>query len=199
MPEIEDIELRLRAAEMEAVRRDGEVKRFTEDMADLKKQMAEVVAAAAKFGHVDTLAGSVRAAHSRLDEFQKVFMPMASEHNSCQSAKAAERAAETEQDRRITLLEYKMTGQTAAAAEKTGWWRELTMHLAKTFIPVVIGTGLVMWALHFNGVSLQNQSSNADSERLKNLELGIAEVMKERGLPPMHLSPEVRSPQTSGP
>jgi len=180
----EELDSRLRKTEDEAIERRGDLKRYVEDMTTLKAQMVEVVAAAAKFGHIETLEAKIDASHRRQDVMDKTFTPVMIDHNRCQAGKAAELVATAGMNKKIGVLEFQVSTLTKSSDNAAGWWKELTMHIAKTFLPLIIMSAFIMWALHFNGVSLQNTTSNAESDRSKKIEQKLDRIMSDRGMSP---------------
>jgi hypothetical protein len=165
-PELQDIEKRLRDQEIEMAGHRGDVRRVLETVAEISTKMDGIMAIAMKVNEVDRIDSKAEAAHRRLNEFATVMM----EHNTCYAKQSAEALAFTDLTIRVNRIETTTASLVKSEVEVKGWFSKRATNLVDKALPAIATMAAVLLALSVSGVSVQNNASKIDSDKLKKIE-----------------------------
>lgn len=113
MPETLEMDKRLRAAELELAEHRGDTGRILNEMSELKEMVKGLATSVNKLTPVDEVMREAKAAHKRMDEFEKDMTPVMFEHNRCQAGKAGDAAAMLELSKSVGSIESSLNILTA--------------------------------------------------------------------------------------
>lgn len=157
MPEITDIERRLRETEQELAEHRGDVKRLLSDVTSIVAKMDTIAAAAVRFGQVDT------------------------EQTLCRAKCDAQNSVVLDFAGRLSKVESKVESVVKSESETKGWWGRRFEKLVDTAAPLAIGAILLLIVGQYTGVSVKHVDS--DDERFAKIEAAITRIAAQQTPP----------------
>ena len=183
MPDIVEVEKRLRLQEIAMAAHHENVERLLKDVTFIREGMEKVSAITGKFEQISTIEKATTAAHHRLDEMS----PMVTEHKMCKESREKETNTLLVLVHDVGVLQAEMkTVIKDDEGQKSFWVRRLEKFI-DTAGPALLFGLLILIAIHFNGNSWTSDRSKTTSEdqnqRIMQLENDMKTV-KPSGIKP---------------
>ena len=189
MPDLADIEARLRDTENEIAEHRGDSGRILSEMADLRKELRAVAAAVGKFAQVEEVVRIAQAAHKRIDEFVKEVSPVIFEHNKCQAGKAAETSSYNnlhskygELKTGLATIAEKVAAMHTEEKQVKGWLNTRVTKLVDLALPAVLITLIGIMFMRFSGLTVQSTSSQMDAAKLEQITATLERLSRNQSL-----------------
>jgi len=165
MPELADVEKRLRIAEQDLAEHKGEVKRMVDDIKFIRERMEDVSVVTGKFGQIDAIERSATAAHQRIDKLAKIE----TEHELCKKVSEKETMIISNLSEKVgavqsmvTSLQSEFSHITKREEDVKGFWTRRLEKFIDTFAPMLTIAIIVMLVMNFYGKPAQQIITNMD-------------------------------------